>query len=142
MILRKVLRPLNYPGTNYVIPPGNYIAASPIATQVDEKFYKDAYKFIPSRWENIVEEDTGETVDFGFGKIAGGGARNPNLPFGAGRHRCIGESFAYVQLKTVVSTFLRMYEISLTEKGIPASDFTKMFVQPVLPVEVNYTPRK
>ncbi|KAG0353337.1 Lanosterol 14-alpha-demethylase [Gamsiella multidivaricata] len=142
MILRMVLRPLAYPGTDYVIPPGNYIAASPIATQVDEKFYKNAYSFEPRRWESIVEEETGETIDYGFGKIAGGGARNPNLPFGAGRHRCIGETFAYVQLKTVVSTFIRLYDFSLTEKGMPGSDYTKMFVQPVLPVEINYKPRK
>ncbi|KAG0005819.1 Lanosterol 14-alpha-demethylase [Entomortierella chlamydospora] len=142
MILRKVLRPLAYTGTDYVIPKGNYVAASPIATQVDEKYFKNAFKFDPHRWESIVEEDTGETVDFGFGKIAGGGARNPSLPFGAGRHRCIGEAFAYVQLKTIVSTFIRMYDISLTEKGMPGSDFTKMFVQPLLPVEINYKPRK
>ncbi|KAF9915380.1 Lanosterol 14-alpha-demethylase [Lobosporangium transversale] len=142
MILRKVLRPITFPGTDYVIPKGNYIAASPIATQVDEQYYKDATKFDPHRWETIVEEETGETVDYGFGKIAGGGARNPSLPFGAGRHRCIGEAFAYVQLKAVISTFVRMYDLSLTEKGMPGSDFTKMFVQPVLPVEINYTPRK
>ncbi|KAG0359894.1 Lanosterol 14-alpha-demethylase [Podila minutissima] len=141
MILRKVIRPITFPGTDYVIPKGNYIAASPIATQVDERFYKNAKAFEPSRWENIVEEETGESVDYGFGKIAGGGARNPNLPFGAGRHRCIGETFAYVQLKTVISTFVRMYDLSLTEKGMPGSDFTKMFVQPVLPVEINYKPR-
>ncbi|KAF9437506.1 Lanosterol 14-alpha-demethylase [Entomortierella beljakovae] len=142
MILRKVLRPLAFPGTNYVIPKGNYIAASPIATQVDEKFYKNATKFDPHRWESIVEEENGDSVDFGFGKIAGGGAKNPSLPFGAGRHRCIGEQFAYVQLKTIVATFVRMYDVSLTEKGMPESDFTKMFVQPVLPVEVNYKPRE
>ncbi|KAG0346779.1 Lanosterol 14-alpha-demethylase [Podila humilis] len=142
MILRKVIRPISYPGTDYVIPKGNYIAASPIATQVDERFYKNATKFEPRRWENIVEEETGESVDYGFGKIAGGGARNPNLPFGAGRHRCIGETFAYMQLKTVVSTFVRMYDLSLTEKGMPGSDFTKMFVQPVLPVEIDYKPRQ
>ncbi|KAG0380290.1 Lanosterol 14-alpha-demethylase [Mortierella sp. AD032] len=142
MILRMVIRPIAYPGTDYIIPKGNYIAASPIATQVDEQFYKNAKAFDPHRWTAIVEEETGETVDYGFGKIAGGGARNPSLPFGAGRHRCIGESFAYVQLKTVISTFLRMYDLSLTEKGMPGPDFTKMFVQPVLPVEVNYAPRK
>ncbi|KAF9428128.1 Lanosterol 14-alpha-demethylase [Podila epigama] len=141
MILRKVLRPVNYPGTDYVIPKDNYIAASPIATQVDERYYKNAAEFEPRRWENIKEEEAGDSVDYGFGKIAGGGARNPNLPFGAGRHRCIGETFAYVQLKTVISTFIRMYSLSLTEKGMPGSDFTKMFVQPVLPVEINYEPR-
>lgn len=141
MILRKVIRPITFPGTDYVIPKDNYIAASPIATQVDERFYKNAKAFEPRRWDNIVEEETGESVDYGFGKIAGGGARNPNLPFGAGRHRCIGETFAYVQLKTVISTFVRMYDLSLTEKGMPGSDFTKMFVQPVLPVEIDYKPR-
>ncbi|GJJ78120.1 sterol 14alpha-demethylase [Entomortierella parvispora] len=144
MILRKVIRPIAYTGTDYVIPKGNYIAASPIATQVDEQYYKNAMKFDAHRWDSIsTEESTTEgMVDYGFGKIASGGARNPNLPFGAGRHRCIGESFAYVQLKTIISTFVRMYDVSLTEKGMPGSDFTKMFVQPVLPVDIDYKPRK
>ncbi|KAF9583944.1 Lanosterol 14-alpha-demethylase [Lunasporangiospora selenospora] len=142
LVLRKVIRSVAFPGTEYIIPKGHYLAASPIGTQIDEKFYKNATSFEPHRWDNVVEEDSGETVDYGFGKIAGGGARNPSLPFGAGRHRCIGESFAYVQLKTIISTFIRMYDISLTEKGFPKPDFTKMFVQPQLPVQVDYKPRK
>ncbi|KAG0239850.1 Lanosterol 14-alpha-demethylase [Actinomortierella wolfii] len=145
MILRKVLRPVVFPGSNYVIPKGNYVAASPIATQMDEQHFKNADTFIPDRWNSLKkDEEIGDDgIDFGFGKVAGaGGARNPSLPFGAGRHRCIGEAFAYVQIKTILATFVRLYDIRLTEKGLPDPDFTKMFVQPKLPVLVDYKPRK
>lgn len=33
------------------------------------------------------------------------------VPFGAGRHRCIGESFAYIQNKTIWSVLLELYEL-------------------------------
>ncbi|CAK9293009.1 unnamed protein product [Gordionus sp. m RMFG-2023] len=37
------------------------------------------------------------------------------FPFGAGRHRCVGEAFAYIQIKTLVSTLLVNFEFSLVE---------------------------
>ena len=35
------------------------------------------------------------------------------VPFGAGRHRCIGFEFAQIQIRAVWSTILRHYEISI-----------------------------
>jgi len=62
------------------------------------------------------------------------------FPFGAGRHRCIGEQFAYLQIKTIIATFLRLFAIKLTEKGFPQPDYTSMVVLPKEPV-VTYTHR-
>lgn len=47
------------------------------------------------------EDDKDEKVDYGYGLVSKG-AGSPYLPFGAGRHRCIGEQFAYVQLGTIL----------------------------------------
>jgi sterol 14-demethylase len=56
-----------------------------------------------------------------------------------GRHRCIGEQFAYVQLKTIIATVLMNYEIELDEKrGFPENDYTSMIVMPVSPCSVKY----
>ena len=45
-------------------------------------------------------------------------------PFGAGRHRCVGEAFAIIQIKTIWSTLLRMYEFELVDGRFPAVDMT------------------
>ena len=62
------------------------------------------------------------------------------VPFGAGRHRCIGESFAYVQIKTVVSVILRKYKLHLVDDYFPDIDFTTMIHTPKDPV-IGYLPR-
>lgn len=60
-------------------------------------------------------EATGEKIDYGWGVISKG-TESPYQPFGAGRHRCIGESFAYVQLGSIVATVVRSIEMRLAQK--------------------------
>ncbi len=74
-------------------------------------------------------EDSGEQQeDFGFGMISTG-ANSPYLPFGAGRHRCIGEQFAYLQIGVIIATFVRMFKWEL-EKGFAEPDYQSMVVLP------------
>ncbi|KAI9597093.1 hypothetical protein BDF19DRAFT_470964 [Syncephalis fuscata] len=143
--MRKVQRPMTIAGGKYVVPAGNYIGSSPALTQLDAAYFKEPLKFEPTRWLNSshLEDDesngafnanddkSGDTVDYGFGNIKLSGARNPYLPFGAGRHRCIGESFAYVQIKTILATMLRF----------PDMDFTSLVVLPTKPAQVTYRRR-
>uniref|UniRef100_A0A8C1HIK7 Lanosterol 14-alpha demethylase n=1 Tax=Cyprinus carpio carpio TaxID=630221 RepID=A0A8C1HIK7_CYPCA len=63
------------------------------------------------------------------------------IPFGAGRHRCIGENFAYVQIKTIWSTLLRLYDFELVEGHFPAVNYTTMIHTPHNPI-IRYTRRK
>lgn len=51
-----------------------------------------------------------------------------------GRHRCIGEGFAYVQLKTIVSTLIRNFEFDLVDGYFPTINFTTMIHTPNNPV--------
>ena len=72
------------------------------------------------RVRNIEESD--EKIDFGYGLVSKGG-NSPYLPFGAGRHRCIGEQFATIQLGTIISTFVK--ELKWTSnKQVPKPDYT------------------
>uniref|UniRef100_A0A7N6AFD2 Lanosterol 14-alpha demethylase n=1 Tax=Anabas testudineus TaxID=64144 RepID=A0A7N6AFD2_ANATE len=63
------------------------------------------------------------------------------VPFGAGRHRCIGENFAYVQIKTIWSTLLRMYEFDLVNGYFPTINYTTMIHTPHKPI-IRYKRRK
>ncbi|CAG10803.1 unnamed protein product, partial [Tetraodon nigroviridis] len=52
----------------------------------------------------------------------------------SGRHRCIGENFAYVQIKTIWSTLLRMYQFDLADGYFPSINYTTMIHTPHNPV--------
>ncbi|KAG0151884.1 hypothetical protein CROQUDRAFT_667588 [Cronartium quercuum f. sp. fusiforme G11] len=146
-IMRKVKSPIIVPktlasaseDTAYVIPPSHYVMAAPGVSQIDQAIWKDPTVFEPRRWlDRPVETDEGETIDYGFGAISSG-TNSPFLPFGAGRHRCIGEQFAYLQLAAVVATILRSCDVRLAGKEFPRPDYTTMLVCPRKPRDVTFT---
>ena len=95
-----VPRALAAPSENgqYIIPKGHTVVASPAFTQVDRKIWKNCAEWDPYRWidpsgeaaQALQEYLTGEKVDYGYG-IVSKGTESVYQPFGAGRHRCIGE---------------------------------------------------
>ena len=134
------------PGDNngYVIPKGHYVIAAPGVSQIDPLLWEDADVFDPHRWlgdrAKKLEQTEDKQEDFGWGMVSTG-ANSPYLPFGAGRHRCIGEQFAYLQLGTIISTFVRAFKWRLEDK-LPLPDYTSMVVLPSQPANVVFTPRK
>lgn len=125
-LMRKVKNPLPIPGTNYVIPTSHTLLSSPGVTARDERFFRDAMKWDPHRWEGRVEpDDETDTVDYGYGVVSKG-TRSPYLPFGAGRHRCIGEKFAYLNLDVIVATLVREFRFWNPEdrEGVPETDYS------------------
>jgi len=115
----------------YVVPKGHYVLASPLVSQLDPKIWKDAKKWEPARWSDpegvaaqafkIYEGADNEKVDYGFGAVSKG-TESPYQPFGAGKHRCIGEQFAYLQLGTIIATFVRRVVVKTDQ--VPDPDFS------------------
>ncbi|MBW8486068.1 cytochrome P450 [Actinomadura parmotrematis] len=65
------------------------------------------------------------------------------VPFGAGRHRCVGANFAMIQLKAIFSVLLRDWEFELAQDpGSYRNDHSKMVVQLARPCAVRYRRRK
>lgn len=146
-LMRKVKSPMPVPGTDYVITPGNVLVASPIVTHMSEKYFPDAETWDPHRWdakakEEEEEEAADELVDYGYGTTSKG-TRSPYLPFGAGRHRCIGEKFAYVNLCTIVATLVRNFRFSTLHgrSWVPPTDYSSLFSRPSQPAEVRWERR-
>ncbi|KAI3404911.2 ERG11 [Candida oxycetoniae] len=127
-IFRKVMSPMVVPGTKYVVPKGHHVLVSPGYAHTSERYYKNASTFDPHRWDeaNMPSKDADE-VDYGFGKVSKG-VGSSYLPFGGGRHRCIGEQFAYVQLGTLLTTFVYHMKWKLKGDHVPAVDYTKVDV--------------
>ncbi|HEU4361667.1 MAG TPA: cytochrome P450, partial [Mycobacterium sp.] len=64
------------------------------------------------------------------------------IPFGAGRHRCLGAAFATMQIKAIFSVLLREYEFEMTQPSESyRNDHSKMVVQLAKPAKVRYRRR-
>ncbi|KAH7240985.1 cytochrome P450 [Fusarium redolens] len=144
-ILRKVKRPMKAPGSPYTITADKVLLASPTVTALSEEYFPDAHKWNPHRWDNkhLEEAVTDEVIDYGYGAVSKG-TKSPYLPFGAGRHRCIGEKFAYVNLGVIVATLVRNFRLSTVDgkPGVPATDYTSLFSRPAQPAYVKWERRK
>lgn len=130
-ILRKVKNPLRVEGTDWVIPPSHVVLAAPSTISLNDEYFPDAKKWDPHRWEHITnpdEADKGDKFDYGYGLVSTG-AGSSYLPFGAGRHRCIGESYAYLQLTMVVAIMVREFKLRNIEgkEGVVGTDYSVLF---------------
>jgi sterol 14alpha-demethylase len=84
--------------TTFIVPKGYYVLACPAVSQMDPLLWKDPNRWDPDRWSDpegiaaqwLKTDESGEKIDFGFGAVSKG-TESPYQPFGAGRHRCIGE---------------------------------------------------
>lgn len=131
-LMRKVKNPLPVPGTEFVVPVTHTLLSSPGFTARDERFFPSPMKWDPHRWEKEEGEqiegnhvDNEDTVDYGYGAVSKG-TRGPYLPFGAGRHRCIGEKFAYLNLEVMVATLVRHFRFYNVDGrvGVPETDYS------------------
>lgn len=75
----------------YRIPAGTELLYSLTALHRDPDRYPDPLRFRPERWQS------------------GGVGRHSFLPFGAGKHKCIGEAFAWAELTVAAAAILRRW---------------------------------
>ena len=140
-VMRKVKNPMQVAGTPYVIQPDDVLLASPLVTALSEDHFANAQEWDPHRWDSREDEEDDDD-DGGDGGISKG-TRSPYLPFGAGRHRCIGEKFAYLNLSVIVATMVRNFRFFTIDgkKSVPSTDYASLFSRPVQPAMVRWERR-
>lgn len=113
----------------YPIHDGDLVAASPaISNRIAESF-PDPDAFVPDRYAPPREEDIVHRWNW--------------IPFGAGRHRCLGAAFATMQIKAIFSVLLREYTFEMTQPSESyRNDHSKMVVQLARPARVRYRRRQ
>ena len=129
-IMRLVVNDITY--KNIRIPAGHFICASPTANHMLENVFPNPKKFDPERF-SIAQEEEEQQKQFN-GKFA-------YSPFGGGRHRCIGEQYAYMQLKTIWATIFRHYDIEAVQP-VPLPSYTSLVVLPTEPSHIKFVKRK
>ena len=101
------------------------MSASPAVSNRLPEAFDDPDRFDPSRYVEPRQDDLDNPWNW--------------IPFGAGRHRCVGAQFAMMQLKVILSVLLKDWTFEL---GQPAdsyvNDHSKMVVQMNRPTTVKY----
>ena len=146
-MMRKVTSPMQVEGTPYTIPIAHVLLAAPGVTSRTVSHFPEPEYWEPHRWDagsplhvqQTANADDDEKIDYGYGLVSKG-ASSPYLPFGAGRHRCIGEQFAYVQLGTVLAEIVRTFKLTTLDgrKKIVDTDYSSLFSRPMNPAVVKW----
>jgi sterol 14-demethylase len=109
----------------HLVKRGDWVCVSPIVAHREEAVFKDALRYDPDRYGPGREED-----------------RRPfaYVSFGGGRHKCLGNAFALLQMKVIVSVLLNHYDFELVGDPI-TTDFERVVLGPKPPIHVRYKKR-
>ncbi|WP_280264137.1 cytochrome P450 [Nocardia wallacei] len=110
------------------IAPGDLVAATPAVSNRIPEDFPEPDRFDPGRY---LDPNQADLVN-----------RWTWIPFGAGRHRCVGAAFALMQLKAIFSILLRDWEFEMVQPSDSyRNDHSKMVVQLQQPCAVRYRRR-
>ncbi len=125
MLSRIVQEPFEYKG--HRVEAGTTLSVSPAVSNRMPTVFADPDRFDPGRYKNNPAAD--KRV-FAW------------LPFGGGRHRCVGAQFALIQLKAIFIVLLRNYSFEIAQPADSyRNDESKMVVQLEQPCRVAYRRR-
>jgi sterol 14-demethylase len=113
---------------DWLVPRGSLVAMSIALSHLDPSCFADPLRFDPDRFAAPREEDVKQPWGY--------------VPFGGGRHRCLGSNFALMQQKAIFSVLLRRFEFSLAAEPTSYVDnYAAMVVRPQQPFRVRYSKR-
>uniref|UniRef100_A0A1B6HPU9 Cytochrome P450 n=1 Tax=Homalodisca liturata TaxID=320908 RepID=A0A1B6HPU9_9HEMI len=112
-------------GDGYIIPAGTGVTLDIFHTHRDPTQFPDPYVFNP---DNFLLERTRKRHPFAY------------IPFSAGPRNCIGQKFAMMEEKTVLSAILRNFKIEAVEENVVM--LQELTLKPVNGLLVKLTPRK
>ena len=127
LLLRVAKQPLEFGG--FRVGEGTLVGTSPAISNRLAGDFPQPDSFIPSRYLEPRREDLDNPWTW--------------IPFGAGKHRCVGAAFAVMQLKAIFSVLLRGWEFELAQPhDTYRNDHSKMVVQLQQPCAARYRVRE
>lgn len=142
-IMRTVKQPLTIetqcPGSSstqiYSIPPSHVLISALGVTAQSTKYFTNPSEWESHQWENsknFVDETNNANQGYGF---VSKGSASYYLLFGARRHRCIEEQFAYLQLSIITAVLVRefVFRNPPSREGLMSTDYEFMFTKLIVP---------
>jgi len=129
LLIRKAMKDLAVKagGKKYTVPKGDMVLVSPTVGMRVPEVFKNPDEFDPDRFGPGREED--KSSPYGY------------LGFGGGMHSCMGQNFAFVQVKTILSVLFREYDIEMVADKLPDIDYKQMVVGPEGDCTIRYKKR-
>lgn len=111
---------------DYFIPKGTWIVVSPTVSHLSQRYFENPHDFDPDRFSS---ERSDAIAPWAY------------VPFGGGRHKCLGNAFAILQIKSILAILLSRYEFDL--RGDPIEDdYQSMVIGPKEPCRLRYRRRE
>lgn len=107
------------------IPKGTWVVVSPTVSHRMPEVFRDPDAFDPDRYAEGRAEDK---KDFAY------------IAFGGGRHKCLGNAFAILQVKAILALLLGQFELGLYGDAIE-TNFQGLVIGPKEPCRVRYRRR-
>jgi sterol 14-demethylase len=128
MILRKAEKDINITvqGREYQIPKNDFVVVSPTVSMRLKSSFENPDDFDPDRYTAPREE---HKTPYAY------------LGFGGGLHSCMGQNFAFVQVKTILSIIFREYDIERVAPEMPEIGYNDMVVGPKGDCRVRFKKR-
>ncbi len=126
VMMRKVINDFSFGG--YDIPHGSMVFASPAVSHYIEDIFPNPTVFDPTRFLAPTNADKKNPMGW--------------IPFGAGRHRCMGIVFAQLQLRALWSHLLRNFEFETVPGDIYEPDYSRLLVGPRHPCRLRFRRRR
>ncbi len=129
LLIRKAMKdvPVQAGGKSYTIPKGDMVLISPSVGMRLPEVFQDPEKFDPDRFGPEREEHKSSPYAY--------------LGFGGGMHSCMGQNFAFMQVKTILSILFREYDIEMIADKMPEIDYKAMVVGPKGDCRIRYKKR-
>jgi cytochrome P450 len=120
LLMRRAVQPVTLGGVN--LAPGDEVIYSPAAMHRDPTIFRDPEEFRPERWLD--------------------GAATPEMqrafiPFGLGNRQCVGDMFAWTQMKMTVAATVARYRLTIPAGRQPKSVVTSIVHLDRLPMVVS-----
>jgi sterol 14alpha-demethylase len=125
MLMRKVVGDFRY--AQYEMPAGWLALVSPAVSHRIPAIFGEPARYDPDRFAPGREEDHK--------------AKYALIGFGGGRHRCIGMTFAYLQIMSIWSILLRRFALELLHPAVEPN-YETFVVGPRPPCRVRYRRRR
>jgi sterol 14-demethylase len=128
LLIRKAMKdvPVKAAGKQYVIPKGDMVFISPSVGMRLPSVFPNPDTFDPDRYGPGREEHKQPYAYLGFG---------------GGMHSCMGQNFAFIQVKTILSVLFREYKITPLFDKMPDIDYGAMVVGPKGDCRIRYQKR-